>query len=60
VRASGGEVSSFFLSSFTEIWQKGTKPDSRFFFADLPLMLSPLPVPTPESIFAIESREHGR
>ena len=48
------------MCSFFEIWQKGTKPESRFFLADLPLMLRPLPVPAPLTIFAIESRLHGR
>ena len=36
VRASLGAFSSSALCSFFEIWQKGTKPESLFFLADLP------------------------
>ena len=32
--------------TLTLTWQKGTKPESLFFLADLPLMFSPLPTPT--------------
>ena len=53
-------VRTFFLCASSEICRNGTNPLSRPRLADLPLMLSPLPVARPIIIMLSASTDVGR